>query len=144
MAAMTDTYCVTAKRWEKGWELHIEGVGATQARKLREAETMARDLIARREDLNSQSFGLVWRFELGDELDAEVKDARAAVADVETAQRDAAAKSRKVAARLKAAGLAGNEVAKVLGVSPQRVSQLLEPSRRIGMMALISKSTTKR
>lgn len=39
------TYLVTVKPWAEGWELHVEGVGVTQARKPAEAETMVRDLI---------------------------------------------------------------------------------------------------
>ena len=50
------TYQVRAKRWEHGWELHIEGVGVTQSRTLWDAEDMARDLIARREDLPGDGF----------------------------------------------------------------------------------------
>jgi hypothetical protein len=130
MAAMTDTYRVTAKRWDKGWELHIDGIGVTQARKLREAELMVRDLIGRREPVAPETVKLRWSFDLGEDLDAEVKEAREAVADVEVAQQEAAAKSRSVVAHLRDAGLAGNEVAKVLGMSPQRVSQLMEPSKR--------------
>lgn len=123
---MTDTYRVLAKRWEKGWELHIAGVGVTQSRRLSEAETMVRDLVHRRENVPADSFTIEWDFELDDELNAEVRAARAAVSDSAEAQITAAAKSRAVAVRLKAAGLQGNEVAKVLGVSPQRASQLLK------------------
>jgi hypothetical protein len=39
------TYTVTAKPWAGGWELHIDGVGVTQARRLTEAEGMVRDYI---------------------------------------------------------------------------------------------------
>ena len=40
------TYQVTAKRWEHGWELHIAGVGVTQADTLDTAEKAARDYLA--------------------------------------------------------------------------------------------------
>lgn len=122
---MTDTYRVLAKRWDKGWELHIAGVGVTQARRLHEAEVMVRDLVHRRENIPPDSFAIEWDFELNDELNAAVRAARAAVFESSEAQVTAAAKSRAVAVRLRAAGLQGNEVAKVLGVSPQRASQLL-------------------
>lgn len=39
------TYTVTAKRWEHGWELHIDGVGVTQSRTLDSADRMVRDYI---------------------------------------------------------------------------------------------------
>lgn len=40
------TYTVIAKRWDRGWELHINGVGVTQSRALNDAEAMVRDYIA--------------------------------------------------------------------------------------------------
>lgn len=40
-------------------------------------------------------------------------------------QRDTAARSRRVARRLKAAGLSGADIAVVLKISAQRVSQLV-------------------
>lgn len=39
------TYNVLAKPWERGYELHIDGVGVTQSYGLDDAEFMARDLI---------------------------------------------------------------------------------------------------
>jgi DNA-directed RNA polymerase specialized sigma24 family protein len=142
MAAMSDTFTVTATRWDKGWELHIDGVGVTQARKLSEADLMVRDLIARREGIDAENIEVHWTFDLGEELDSEIKAARAAVSDVERAQQEAAAKSRSVVAGLKAAGLAGNEVARVLGLSPQRISQLIGPTKRTSLLR--SKSAGKR
>ena len=76
MAAMTDTFTVMAKRWDKGWELHIDGIGVTQARKLSEAELMVRDLIKRRESAAGDDIELEWRFNLGAELDAAITAAR--------------------------------------------------------------------
>jgi hypothetical protein len=36
------TYTVRARRWEHGWELHIDGVGVTQSRDLDGAEQTVR------------------------------------------------------------------------------------------------------
>lgn len=58
-------------------------------------------------------------------LGDEVRQARAAVADFEQRQRAIAEVSRQVARRLREAGLSGADTAAVLGVSPQRVSQLV-------------------
>ena len=58
-------------------------------------------------------------------LDAEVAGARRLVEDLAVAQREAAAASRRAARDLLAAGLTGADTARVLGVSPQRVSQLV-------------------
>ena len=46
-------YTVTASRWERGWELRIEGVGATQSRGLADAETMVRSYL--RMDLGEEA-----------------------------------------------------------------------------------------
>jgi len=62
-ATMTDvrtTYRVAAKRWAKGWELNIEGVGVTQARRPAEFREMARDLIVRRTGVPSAVIALTW------------------------------------------------------------------------------------
>ena len=118
-------YQVRAKRWEHGWELHIEGVGVTQSRTLWDAEEMARDLIGRREDLPEDAFAVTITPEIGGGLDEESRAAREAVKAADQAQRRAAAQSRTAARRLRQAGLSGRDIAKVLNVSPQRVSQLL-------------------
>jgi hypothetical protein len=119
------TYHVRAKRWEHGWELHIEGVGVTQSRTLWDAEDMARDLISRREDLPGDAFAVTVTPQIGGGLDEESHAAREAVSAADRAQRQAAAQSRATARRLRQAGLSGRDIAKVLNVSPQRVSQLL-------------------
>ncbi|HEY5986184.1 MAG TPA: hypothetical protein VIV12_07405 [Streptosporangiaceae bacterium] len=63
------TYNVRAKRWEHGWKLHIAGVGATQSRTLWDAETMARDLISRREGVPPEGFEVAITPEIGGGLD---------------------------------------------------------------------------
>lgn len=120
------TYDVRAKRWEHGWELHIAGVGVTQSRTLWDAEMMARDLISRREGLAPGAFEVAITPEIGPGLDEQTRAARQAVTAADDAQRRAAAQSRAAARRLRQAGLTGRDIAKVLGVTPQRVSQLLK------------------
>jgi DNA-directed RNA polymerase specialized sigma24 family protein len=121
-----NTYQVLARRWEHGWELHIDGVGVTQSRTLWDAEMMARDLISRREGIATDSFDVAVTPEVGGGLDEETREAREAVSAADRAMRDAAAQSRRAAKRLHQAGLSGRDIAKVLDVSPQRVSQLLK------------------
>jgi hypothetical protein len=123
--AAVKTYQVRAKRWEHGWELHIAEVGVTQSRTLWDAEEMARDLIARRENLAENAFTVTITPEIGGGLDEQTRAAREAVSAADQAQRQAAAQSRAAARRLRQAGLSGRDIAKVLNVSPQRVSQLL-------------------
>lgn len=124
------TYEVRAKRWEHGWELHISGVGVTQSRSLWDADMMARDLISRRTGSETASFGLEITPEIGGGLDERTRQAREAVTSADRAQRSAAAQSREAARQLRRAGLSGRDIAKVLEVSPQRVSQLLKDSPR--------------
>lgn len=119
-------YNVRAKRWEHGWELHVDGVGVTQSRSLWDAEMMARDLISRREGIAAGEFDVTITPEIGGGLDETTRAAREAVTDADRAQRRAAAQSREAARRLRQAGLSGRDIAKVLDVSPQRVSQLLK------------------
>jgi CRP-like cAMP-binding protein len=56
---------------------------------------------------------------------AEIAAVRAAVEHAERTQRATAARSRALALRLRDFGLSGADIAVVLGVSPQRVSQLM-------------------
>lgn len=120
------TYTVRAKRWARGWELHIDGIGVTQARNLGEAEGMVRDYIALDLGVPADSFDVVIATEIGDGLDAEVFGARAAVEEAEATRRAAATRYRTAAQHLRAAGLTGKDIAAVLAVSPQRVSTLLK------------------
>lgn len=121
------SFNVHARRWEHGWELHIDhNVGVTQSRTLWDAEMMARDLISRRLGISPGAFAVTIVPEIGDGLDEQTQAARDAVSAADRAQRAAALQSRTAARRLQQAGLSGRDIAKVLDVSPQRVSQLLK------------------
>lgn len=122
------TYTVRAKRWKHGWELHIDGVGVTQARNLEGAEQMVRDYIETLSDRSAAADEVVIHPEVGGGLDEAAHAAREAIADAELALRAAAARSRHVARRLRQEGLSGRDIAVILHVSAQRVSQLLKSS----------------
>ena len=128
MSQHTDktAYTVIAKRWARGWELHIDGVGVTQSKTLNDAEEMVRDYISLDTGADPASFCVEIFPEISHELDSETREARRAVAEAEKAQRAAAARSREAARSLKGIGLTGREIAVVLRLSPQRVSQLLK------------------
>lgn len=132
MAAVTKakTYKVTAKRWARGWELHIDGVGVTQSHTLTGAEEMVRDYIALDKNVPSDSFNVEIVVTIDANVDPVVMDARRAVIEAAALQRRAAEQSREVVALLKKEGLSGREIATVLGVSPQRVSQLASAGER--------------
>ncbi|MDN5914136.1 MAG: hypothetical protein L0I76_03315 [Pseudonocardia sp.] len=123
----TETYFVAARRWERGWELHITDaaggeVGVTQSRTLSGAERMVRDYLAL-DDL-ADAAPIEIRPELDPATDRRVATTRAKVREAEEAQAVAAAESRAVVKDLKASGLSGSDIAKVLHLSTQRVSQL--------------------
>ena len=121
-------YMVRAVRWERGWELHIEGVGVTQSHGLNDAERMVRDYL--RLDFGAEAAeGAEVKIvpEVGGGLDREAAEVRAELARIDADQAKAAERSR--ARRLKKAGLSGADTAVVMGVSPQRVSQLVKGRR---------------
>jgi hypothetical protein len=124
---VTKTYEVVAKRWRRGWELHIAGVGVTQARTLAEAEGMARDFIALDLDVAEDSFEVRVVAEVGDGLDERVRRTREEIGAAALAQTRAAESSRALVSELKGLGLSGKDTAAVLGITPQRVSQLARP-----------------
>jgi DNA-directed RNA polymerase specialized sigma24 family protein len=125
MAAMS-TYMVRARRWKHGWELHVDGVGVTQSRNLDGAEQMVRDYIETLTDHDTADDAVFIQPEVGGGLDEAAKAAREAVTEAEQALRAAAARSRQVARQLRAEGLSGRDIAAILHVSAQRVSQLLK------------------
>jgi DNA-directed RNA polymerase specialized sigma subunit len=120
------TYNVRAKRWKHGWELHIDGIGVTQSRNLDGAEQMARDYIETLTDHDTAGDTVVVHPEVGGGLDEAADAAREAIVKAEQALRAAAARSRQVARQLKQEGLSGRDIAAILHVSAQRVSQLLK------------------
>lgn len=125
------TYTVRAKRWAHGWELHIAGVGVTQSRNLGEAEQIVRDYIETLTDHDTADDLVTITPEVGGGLDEETRAAREAVTAADRARRDAAVRLRQVARALRQeAGLSGRDIAAILHVSAQRVSQLLKSGGR--------------
>lgn len=120
------TYMVHARRWKHGWELHVDGVGVTLSRNLDGAEQMVRDYIETRTDKDTADDAVIIQPEVGGGLDEAAKAAREAVAEAEQALRAAASRSRQVVRQLSDEGLSGRDIAAILHVSAQRVSQLLK------------------
>lgn len=123
---MSKSYRVDAKRWEHGWELHVEGVGVTQSKSLHSAARIAREYISLVESISDESkINVEIRPKIDNALGKEVIEARKAVHELAKRQREVAALSRAAAKDLAESGLSGADIAIVLAVSPQRVSQLL-------------------
>lgn len=122
--APVKTYTARARRWERGWELHIPGVGVTQSHGLADADEMIADYIRIITGAEPGDYEISLTIEVGDDLDDLVRQTRRNLEAAAEAQRAAAEGSRELVRRLKDKGLTGRDIAAVLGVSPQRVSQL--------------------
>jgi DNA-directed RNA polymerase specialized sigma24 family protein len=118
------TYTVHARHWERGWELHVDGIGVTQSRTLAGAEAMIRDYLRLDGHADWKDASLAILPDL-DGLEARVARARELTRSAERAQLDAAHEARAVARALRAEGLSVSDTATVLGVSRGRVSQLV-------------------
>lgn len=120
---------VTAQRWEQGWELHLYDVRGPltvlPTRRLSRAQRLVREYVACADGIDPATVevGITVLFDNG--LDEEIAAVRADLEHAERAQREAAARSRRLALLLREAGLSGADIAVVLRVSPQRVSQLV-------------------
>ncbi len=118
-------YEVTATRWERGWELDIDGVGVTQSRTLRDAEEMVRDYLRLEGVKGHADAGLHIIVEIeGVDMD-EVRAVKGDQDRVAKEMREVAKSTRDVARKIKRAGLTGADAARVMGVSEQRFSQLM-------------------
>jgi DNA-directed RNA polymerase specialized sigma subunit len=87
---------------------------------------VAREYISLAEDISDESaIDVEIRPQIDNALGQEVIAARKAVQELGERQREVAALSRAAARDLAESGLSGADIAVVLDVSPQRVSQLL-------------------
>jgi hypothetical protein len=115
-AAKTDGWWVVSVAVVPGLEVRV--------RRVEQAERPMRESLARALRMEPDGFDLRVVPVLPAELTAQIAHARAAVADAEARQATAARLSRSVVRRLLDHGLTGADAAAILGVSPQRVSQL--------------------
>jgi hypothetical protein len=118
-------YTATAVRDGRWWLLTVDGIGATQSRTLKDAPQAVRGLVSSMLDVDPTTVDV----EVVPAIDPAVLDhvasARRAVSDAARKQAQAAAESRAAARDLAGLGLTGTDIATILEVSPQRVSQLL-------------------
>ena len=117
-------YTAQARRWEQGWELHVDGVGVTQVRVLEHAKTQVCDLVETMTDSRPTEDDVEVALDMGD-LGMQARSVREMTVQAADLQRRAAAASRQVVADMRAAGLSVSDIATVLGVSRGRVSQLI-------------------
>ncbi|WP_421742460.1 hypothetical protein [Cellulomonas sp.] len=125
---MSKTYHATAVREGKWWVITVPDIGATQVRSLYRAPEMAADMVALMLDVAAESVRVEVTPDLGP-LGTKATRAKRLLRDLENAQAVAAAASRSTVLELQKAGFTGRDIAAVLEVSPQRVSQLSAAAR---------------
>ncbi len=131
VATMTrKTYRVRATREQRFWLLSVPELDiVTQARSLDRAEATVRDLIAVWLDVPAESFDVDLEPQLADEWTRLLRDTREARTAADEASERAQRLVRKAVTTLHDAGLSTREVGSLIGVSYQRVQQLVDAAR---------------
>lgn len=119
------TYHATVERDGRFWFVQVDGVGVTQARHLRELDSMTRDLIACAVEVDADAVEVDYDLRLPASVDAHLEEARRLRAESAEARSAAAEEVRAAARLLSEAGLTVRDIGQALGVSYQRVHQLL-------------------
>jgi len=128
LVAELKTYHAEVDRDGKVWRVRVPAVArATQARTLREAESMARDLIAIMDDIPADSFDLDIAIILPAEVRAELDQS----AELRQQAARSQAQAAQLARRLRDQGLSLQDVGKALGVSFQRAKQLIDEADKL-------------
>jgi predicted RNase H-like HicB family nuclease len=123
------TFTARCQRSGDWWAISVPELRGvhTQARRLEKAEALVRDAIALFLDVPSHSFDVRIEPVLSRDLQAKVGRARKVRGEAEVLQREAAIASAEVAADLvQAAHLTVRDAGRVLGLSHQRITQLLK------------------
>jgi hypothetical protein len=119
-------YHVTVTREGRWWVADVEGVGVTQAKSLAELQEMTVDLIEAVSGKVPKNVQLEFSVVVEDvDVTAQLEKVRAEMAELAQRQRQLANASRHLARQLSRAGASGADIARVMDISPQRVSQLL-------------------
>ena len=127
------TYQVTVTREDGLWTADIHGPGlgpaATDAAHFADLETEVRDLIADLTDAEPDACDLAWHYTInGIDVTAAVAGLVDAEAKLYTAMRAREAARLRVLQELTSTGLPQSAIGDILGVSHQRVHQLLKAS----------------
>ena len=124
-------YTVRARRVGKWWALDVEGVvGAhTQVRRIDQADAIAREAIAGVLDVAPDSFALAVAPVVPAAVRDMVAEATQARSQAAHAQEVAAQLMRVAARQLVEEGLTVRDAGELLGVSHQRIAQLVKSGR---------------
>lgn len=122
------TYRVDVSRADGWWVMHARiprTVIYSQARSITDVEFMIRDAISGALDVSPDSFKLALEFKLPDGVMDQVHRARETAVEAAEVQARASRESRAAVQALRDEGLTLKEAGYFLGVTPQRVAQLL-------------------
>ncbi|HEY9312984.1 hypothetical protein [Williamsia sp.] len=116
-----------ASRDGKFWLVHVPEIGHyTQARTVREIESMVTDLVAVSEEVPAESVEVTSiSFTLPDDVQEQLHRAEERQQDATRANSEAAEARRAAARLLHDKGLTYRDVGGVLGISHQRAAQLI-------------------
>lgn len=131
-ATLIHRYAVTARRWEHGWELYDGQEILTQSATLADAPAQVRDYLATVHDAEPEDFEVTVTADLGGD-EADIADTARRIGEVQQESAELASHWRELASRLRfVVGLSVRDTAAVMGISPGRVSQLVDtkPRRR--------------
>lgn len=126
MVAMRYTVSAERGRDPRVWVLQcVEVPGAiSETRRLTEAPDLMREAIAFVAEVDESDVEVDISPVLPSHVTQQIGQARGAIRNLAVVQADTARQSREAVAALLAIGLTGADTAAVLGISPQRVSQL--------------------
>lgn len=138
------TYRATAERDGRFWYLSIDELdAATQARRLDQAEEMVRDLISIKLGVPPDSFDVAIEPKIEGRLGDQVRRAKRAKTEASARQAIASLSLRIAAEDLEKADLTVRDIGVILGVSHQRVAQLLaEEAPAGGLMEMLAQALT--
>jgi predicted RNase H-like HicB family nuclease len=126
--AAAGSYRAVATRSGDWWAITIPQLpGAfSQCKRLDQAEATAREVIALMLDIDTAAVGVIEvDVEVPDHISEELVTLRRSERMAEDARQAAAHAQRRAAERLRASGLSVRDIGHILGVSHQRVSQVL-------------------
>ena len=129
------TFAVRAQRSGRWWALDVPELSGvfSQVRRLDQAEAMARDAIAAMLDLDPASFDVEIAPSFAPDVKALLDSVCRARQALDEAQRTAAAAVQHAATVLTHEdGFSMRDAGRALGISHQRVAQILEESERLG------------
>lgn len=119
-----DTYRVTIGREDPWWVATVDGVGATEAKRIAELEDNVCDLIMVMRDLDKPDFRVIWDYDLPPAAAEALKDYQRSRRQHEAAERRYLQDAERAAKALDEARVSTREAAQLMCLSHQRVQQL--------------------